>query len=259
MVNVEEKEFGLEKEELTGKENDFENTNSQNKHQFGWGKFVLFFLSFLGASFILVMLVSIPVVIIDMANDSNLLDEVLSSHWLLYLDAAAFVVAILLFKSARIFLKGAFSFNPLKQGKTYLYMLAALIVVYGSQYLIINVLHLEDASGQVDTFGLNDISFQWWNTILFYIAFTVITPIKEEILYRGFLHGFLDKKFHFLVGVIVSSLVFGLLHTGHVLSATIMGLAFVLLYKLTKSLVVPILFHILWNLYAITGLLLFMN
>lgn len=256
---MEEKEYGIEKKELTGEESDLENVNPQNKYQFGWGKIVLFFLTYLGASIVLGIVIAIPFVIVDIVNGSNMVDEVLSSHWLLYLDAAAFVVAILIFKSARIFLKGKFSFSPLKQGKTYLYLVAALIVVYGSQYLILNVLHLEDGGDQVDTFGLDNISFQWWNTILLYIAFTVITPIKEEIIYRGFLHGFLDKKFHFVVGVIVSSLVFGLLHTGHVLSATIMGLAFVLLYKLTKSLVVPILFHILWNLYAITGLLLFMN
>ncbi|WP_241964552.1 CPBP family intramembrane glutamic endopeptidase [Paraliobacillus zengyii] len=259
VINLEENEFELDKKELEGERNDLENANPQNNYQFGWKEIVLFFLTYLGASFVLGIVIAIPIVIIDTVNNSNLLDQVLSGHWLLYLDAASFVIALLIFKSARIFLKGKFSFSPLKQGKTYLYLVAALIVVYGSQYLFIDVLHLEDATDQIDTFGLNNISFQWWNTVLLYLAFTVITPIKEEIIYRGFLHGFLDKKFHFIVGVIVSSLVFGLLHTGHVLSATIMGLAFVLLYKLTKSLVVPILFHILWNSYAVTGLLLIMN
>lgn len=254
---MEDNVLKLEKEELTGEENKLEKTEAQN--QFGWGKLVLFFLTYLGASFVLGIVLTIPFLIMDTVNGDNLLDEVLSSHWLLYLDAAAFIVAILLFKSARVFLKGLFSFRPLKQGKTYLYMVAALILVYGSQYLIMNVLHLEDATDQIDTFGLNNISFQWWNTILLYLAFTVITPIKEEIIFRGVLHGFLDGKFHFWVGVIASSLIFGMLHTGHAISATIMGIAFVLLYKLTKSLVVPIVFHILWNLYAVTGLLLFMN
>lgn len=53
--------------------------------------------------------------------------------------------------------------------------------------------------------------------------------------------------------------IFGLLHEGHAISATIMGIVFVLLYKLTRSLVVPIIFHMIWNMYAVLGLVLYVQ
>ncbi|MGP4040486.1 CPBP family glutamic-type intramembrane protease [Gracilibacillus sp. D59] len=54
-------------------------------------------------------------------------------------------------------------------------------------------------------------------------------------------------------------MIFGALHPGHILSATIMGMIFVVLYRLTKSLLVPMMLHIIWNLYAITGMLAFLD
>lgn len=248
----------LEERLIEGNEMSSFHRDKKKSILFGWKKLFLFFLTYLAASFILGVIIAIPFAIINIANGNDGVEEILASHWLLYIDAVALIISLLIFKSARLFLKGLFSFKQLKQAKTYLYLGLAFVILFGSQFIIMNVLSLEKSEDQIGTFGLNDLSFQWWNLVLFYIAFTVITPIKEEILFRGLLYRFLDKKIHFWVGFIVSSLIFGVLHSGHMISATIMGMVFVGLYKLTKSLIVPITFHILWNLYAITGLLLFM-
>src|SRR5699024_6734727 len=165
------------------------------------------------------------------------------------------VIALLVFKRVRLFLKSEFSIKPLKQGKTYLYLILAIVVNYISQFLILNVFKWEDGTSQVDTFGLEGLSDHWFNILLFYIAFTVLTPIKEEIMFRGLAHKFLDVKYQFWIGLIVSSVIFGALHPGHFLSATIMGMIFVTVYRLTNSLLVPIILHIVWNFYAITGML----
>ncbi|RKQ34681.1 CPBP family intramembrane glutamic endopeptidase [Oceanobacillus halophilus] len=245
--------------EVKTKEEELANTNEtihgEGQLQLSWGKLILFFVAFIGFSGIIGAMIGVVFGMMDVASGSNLMDTVFASHYMLLLDAIALIFALLIFKSVRNLLKGSFSFKPFQQGKTYLYLLGGFIVLFVSQYLIMNVFQLEDGSDQVQTFGMDSLSMDWLNIIVFYLAFTVVTPIKEEIIYRGVIHGFLSEKIHFGVGLLVSSIIFGALHTGHVLSATIMGVVFVLLYRLTRSLIVPIVFHMLWNMYAITGLL----
>ncbi|SHM89580.1 CPBP family intramembrane glutamic endopeptidase [Gracilibacillus kekensis] len=221
----------------------------------GWGGVIGFFASYLFIIIVTGILIGILVVILDRGTEGYYTNLFMQSHYMLILDAIGFVFALLLFKRVRQFLKTAFSFAPLKKGSTYLFLLAAFIINYISQFLILNVLKWEDGTSQVDTFGLEGVSDHWFNILLLYVAFTVITPIKEEIMFRGLVHKFLDVKYHFWIGLIVSSVIFGALHPGHFLSAAIMGAIFVLLYRLTKSLVVPIFLHIIWNMYAVTGML----
>ena len=221
----------------------------------GWGKALLFIVMFVVFSAILSIVVGTVTMILDITNGTNTTEAFLNrADYLILLDAAAFLIALLIFKSVRQFLKGGFSFAPLKKGKTYLYLVSALVVNFVLQYLILDVLKWEDGADQIDTFGLNHVSLDWLSLTILFLGFAVITPIKEEILYRGVLHGFLNKKVNFWVGLIVSSLIFGVLHVGHALSATLMGMVFVLLYKRTRTLIVPILFHIIWNFYAVSGL-----
>lgn len=226
----------------------------------GWGKVLLFIVAFYGISALLGIVVGIVLAMVDAINGTNLAQGFMEQlHYLMLLDAVAFLITVLIFKSVRQFLKGVFSFSPLKKGKTYLYLVAGFVLLFAAQYLIMNVLHWEDGSDQINTFGVDKVSFGWVSLTFFYLAYSIVTPIKEEVLFRGVLHGFLDKKFNFWAGLIVSSVIFGSLHVGHILSAALMGVVLVLLYKFTRSLIVPILFHIIWNLYAVTGLLLFVS
>ncbi|MBM7604822.1 membrane protease YdiL (CAAX protease family) [Metabacillus crassostreae] len=121
------------------------------------------------------------------------------------------------------------------------------------------LLRIEDGVDQIKTFSLSDLSFNWLSVSLLYLVFTILTPIKEEIIFRGILFSFLKDRYNFWIGFVVSSVIFGLLHNGHTISITIIGAIFLLLYKLTKSLVVPILLHIIWNAIAISNLLLAIN
>ncbi|WP_058306936.1 CPBP family intramembrane glutamic endopeptidase [Gracilibacillus massiliensis] len=228
---------------------------AEDNRKVGWGGVIGLFASYLVIVIVMGLMIGILAVILDRGTDGYYTNLFMQSHYMLILDAIGFVLALLLFKKVRQFLKTAFSFAPLKKVSTYLFLIAAFIINYISQFLVLNVLKWEDGTSQVDTFGLEGVSDHWFNILLLYVAFTVITPIKEEIMFRGLVHKFLDVKYHFWIGLIVSSVIFGALHPGHFLSAAIMGAIFVLLYRVTKSLVVPIILHILWNMYAITGML----
>ncbi|MGQ7052700.1 lysostaphin resistance A-like protein, partial [Bacillus cereus group sp. BceL245] len=85
-------------------------------------------------------------------------------------------------------------------------------------------------------------------SIIYVLSIAIITPVKEEILFRGILYRFLEKKYNFLVSIIISSFIFGLLHGGLLITATIMGMVFAMLYKKTQSIIPSIILHIVWNL-----------
>lgn len=237
-----------------------ENPKKNSKNQLGWGKFFLFFLTYLGVQVVLTVIAMIFIVITSDINDFEVLIEDFStSQWLLYLDFIGFLITVFIFKSSRQFLREAFSFEPLKKGRAYLYLIGAFIFMYVAEYIILDVLQWEDATEQVEIFGFDQLSLEWLSIIIIFIGMAVITPFKEEFLFRGIFHGFLSEKWGFWLGLVISSVVFGLLHPDYVLSASIMGVVFVTLYRLTRSLIVPIILHIIWNAFAVVGLIMYVN
>lgn len=82
------------------------------------------------------------------------------------------------------------------------------------------------------------------------IQVCILAPIIEEILMRGFLLHALSVKYGKLIGLLVSAILFALLHFNMVqtLSALICGFVLGLLYLRTGSILCCILTHMLYNL-----------
>nr|WP_240519116.1 CPBP family intramembrane glutamic endopeptidase [Bacillus cereus] len=81
----------------------------------------------------------------------------------------------------------------------------------------------------------------------------LIGPVLEEILYRGIILRFLEIKYSFFTGLIISSLLFGLAHNydfSFIIFATLMGIIYGLLYKKTNSIIPVIIGHMTYNLYT---------
>ena len=85
-----------------------------------------------------------------------------------------------------------------------------------------------------------------------FIEVCIIAPITEEILMRGFVLGMLKKIYHVGLALLVSTVLFALLHFNMVqtLPALVSGFLFGLLYIKTESVVTTILAHGLYNLLA---------
>jgi len=131
-------EMGTEIKEVMGTE------AVQQGKPLGWGKVLLFIVAFYGISALLGIVVGIVLAMVDAINGTNLAQGFMEQlHYLMLLDAVAFLITVLIFKSVRQFLKGVFSFSPLKKGKTYLYLVAGFVLLFAAQYLIMNVLHWE--------------------------------------------------------------------------------------------------------------------
>ncbi|MDD8003297.1 CPBP family intramembrane glutamic endopeptidase [Bacillus cereus] len=179
-------------------------------------------------------------------GEEALRDNLEGYHFLL-LDAAVVAIVLLAYKPVLHFIKYIWDVSVLKSGKTYLYLLIGFIVIALSQYLMLHVFSFESAAEQKEQLG--SLGFQnSIQSIIYVLSVAIITPVKEEILFRGILYRFLEKKYNFLVSIIISSFIFGILHGGLLITATIMGMVFAMLYKKTQSIIPSIILHIVWNL-----------
>lgn len=91
---------------------------------------------------------------------------------------------------------------------------------------------------------LERVSIPWtvhgWSGILLFI---LIAPVSEELLFRGFLFGFLRQNFSVGISVAISAACFALMH-GSLLSPQLAGgIIFALGYEYSRNLWVPILLH----------------
>lgn len=85
----------------------------------------------------------------------------------------------------------------------------------------------------------------------------VFAPLAEEFIFRGVLLQRWAVRWNLPIGIIMSSVLFGILHVNNPLGLTMFGVIMALLYIRTRSLWVPIIAHAINNIVAITPELLF--
>ncbi|MCX2829570.1 type II CAAX endopeptidase family protein [Bacillus pseudomycoides] len=170
-------------------------------------------------------------------------------------------LSILLFSIYYIFTRKSFynlilstlNIKSLNRGKTYVYILIANIFVVLSGKTT-DLISNDSANIQAIYLGIDTLSEQ--SFIIYIIAISthvLIGPVLEEILYRGIILRFLEIKYSFFTGLIISSLLFGLAHNynfAFIIFATLMGIIYGLLYKKTNSIIPVIIGHMIYNLYT---------
>lgn len=86
--------------------------------------------------------------------------------------------------------------------------------------------------------------------VFVFVAGVVLAPVVEEVIFRGILVNRLGVKWGVRTGIVVSSVLFGMLHMVDSVGATVFGLVAAVLYLRTRTLIVPIAFHAANNLVA---------
>ena len=108
-----------------------------------------------------------------------------------------------------------------------------------------------DRSGPVDPLGgLEPIEDGMWGLLFSIVTACIAAPIAEEILYRGVLFRSLANRLHVSVAVLVSSLVFALVHfypLSSLLTVFTVGAACALCYVSSRTLLTAIALHALYN------------
>lgn len=91
-----------------------------------------------------------------------------------------------------------------------------------------------------------------WDAILYAFTLSFLTPITEEMVFRGVVFGELRKAFGPWTSVILSALVFGVMHgiTVHIGYAVACGLIIAASYLITDSLYAPVILHMIFNFFG---------
>jgi membrane protease YdiL (CAAX protease family) len=231
-----------------------EGEEKRKRYPLTWVQFLLFVAIYLGVYLGGVIVISSLLTVISFVTGNRFVDVFFVGFPAIYFSFSFLVISLLIYKPARTFVMQSFSWQPLKKPSTLVYMIVGLVLMYLIQIVFFEWLGLEDPSEQQVDLGLQYVT-NGWLVVLFYLAIAILTPFEEEVLFRGLLHRFLESRHFFWLGFVVSSLIFGFLHVGFPITATLAGVIFVLLYKLTNSLWPPILLHVLWNAYVSTVLL----
>lgn len=94
--------------------------------------------------------------------------------------------------------------------------------------------------------------------LLFYLTLSLLAPICEESLFRGFFYSFLRRRMGMVWAILLSASLFSILHmdAGGILPLFCLGCIFAFLFERTKSILPSIIAHGLWNGFTFTLVLL---
>lgn len=128
------------------------------------------------------------------------------------------------------------------------------MLIFGASFmfvinLVLMLLQLFAPSSWFTSFEENS-TFGIGNRAIETIAVCIVAPICEEILFRGLIAKKLREIMPSWLAIILSSLVFGLMHNGMIgfIYATICGAVMCIIYFRTGSLLASMLFHLAFNL-----------
>jgi membrane protease YdiL (CAAX protease family) len=188
--------------------------------------------------------------------------------FLLAVSEIGMIIPIFLFGfSFKKFSWESFGLKPLKfKWKWILESLAIVIVVNGLEILLEYLqtrygFRLPEANkGALEL--LNPTSRSVWLYLVFLLSIGIIGPICEELLFRGAIYGWFRRYYKPWIGILVSSLFFGVLHYETMLRmifAISIGAYMAWMYEREKNLAAPITLHILNNSAVLTLMFLVPN
>ncbi|MED1555420.1 CPBP family intramembrane glutamic endopeptidase [Bacillus paramycoides] len=226
------------------------------KQSMSWGQFIPSALfAFWGTGFITGFLI-LPLIIYKsfFADKSQIaLCESIIDTTGIALQLTILLFFIFKYEPAKRLLLSSFNFRVLKGWRTYAYLL-----IFFSLNILFNLFVLEHVfpdALEEQTTALNLHILEQYQ-ILLLIGSAILTPIFEELIFRGFMLRFFSERFPFWIAAILTSLFFGVAHTyslGIMVSAFFAGLMMAILYKKTNSIIPTILFHIINNMVAFLG------
>ena len=120
---------------------------------------------------------------------------------------------------------------------------------------------MEEYRDSVDRFSdTPQVVVPAWDTVVYVITLCFVIPVTEEITFRGVIFGQLRRAFGPWVSVILSALIFGVMHglTVHIGYAVACGIIIAACYHLTDSILAPILLHSIFNIFG-SGIATFMS
>lgn len=131
----------------------------------------------------------------------------------------------------------------------YLIILGALVALS----IIVTLLGISSPAASGDEKGGTKLLNFMGSFGLTFVLTVVLAPIVEEVIFRGVLLGAIAKRFGVIAGILVSSLLFTLVHLDplQMLSAFPLGVYLAIMYYKTGSIYPGIILHASWNLFIL--------
>lgn len=226
----------------------------EQKQSMSWGQFIPSTLfAFWGTGFITTFLI-LPLIMYKSIFADN--TQIALYESIIDTTGTALQLIILLFfifkyEPAKTLLLPSFYFSVLKKCRTYAYLFIIFSLSILFNLFVLQHVFPDASEEQSSALNLHILSqYQ----ILLLIGSAILTPIFEELIFRGFMLRFFSERFPFWIAAILTSLFFGVAHTyslGIMVSAFFAGLMMAFLYRKTNSIIPAILFHIINNIVAL--------
>ncbi|WP_101773753.1 CPBP family intramembrane glutamic endopeptidase [Peptostreptococcus faecalis] len=164
------------------------------------------------------------------------------------------IIAILL--TVSMYLLIAKEINIFKFDKSFINMKNILIILVGTilarliVYSGILALMVQGIESTQNDVILSEVlkGYSWY---LIASIGVLLAPITEEIIYRGYIMGHLFKNSKPIIGILINSFLFGLMHNVNNLTSLLLyssiGILLSVSYQKTKRLEIPIAIHMLNN------------
>jgi hypothetical protein len=218
-----------------------------------WGNIFGVFFGYLAIEFILTFLFIFGKTIILIQSGTPFESIDLKSikipfDLILLIESILFFLFIYFIKPLREFVKDEFCITSAKRLKNWGILFIGILILFTSNFVVLNSLTLESPDNPVMPSG----DIKGIKLLLYFVVVAILSPIKEEIIFRGFIFGVLKEYQKPWIGFILSSLVFGIMHP-YPIAATLMGVGLGFVYHKTKSLSMSIALHVIWNTIAFIG------
>lgn len=184
---------------------------------------------------------------VEVLKDKSFLDE---NFWMTVVNSTMLIYFILKFKIIKD--DYIYTFNSFKLKVNYKEVLTLsiidLVMVFSICAVVISIIYKINPE-IVDSMLSEPVEKLSFISTVFLFTFTVISaPIVEEIVFRGILLRRISFKFGVRKGIILSSIVFAILHPGlgHVFSF-IAGVIFSLIYLKYNNILISTITHMCYN------------
>lgn len=224
----------------------------------GVWKAIAYFVLYFGLTMIFQMLLSIVFMAIGAANglnDETLIMEFANNNILgmtVISGMLTILVLYLVFKLRKKQIKQEWKLNQFKVKNVVLASMIAFSFSFLFALCTYNI-SIENSLMISKSVGFYNEIFPLFGTIMMVANLLVIAPISEEIALRGIVYTRVEKTTNAVTAIIVSSILFGLMHLMAggivlVIGATLMALVFGYVFYKFKSLWVCIIAHAVANL-----------
>lgn len=224
----------------------------------GIGKAIIYFVIYFVLTMVLQALLSMVFCAIGVANGLN--DETaimrFANNNILGMTVVSGILTVLImyfvFKLRKKEVKKEWKLNTFKMKNAILASLMAFSFSFVFALCTYNV-SMENSLMISKSVGFYNDVIPVFGTIMMAVNLLVIAPISEEIVLRGIIYTRVEKTTNAVIAIIVSSILFGLMHIMAggivlVIGATLMALIFGYIFHKFKSLWVCIIAHAVANL-----------